>query len=168
MSDLQEDLKRKEAKWSSTQGRLRSQIEMLVRENTDLREEIKVMERFRLDAWKKAEATESSTRMGQCVTASKKDGFLVGFVTLSLFSFSRLSRVRLCETPWTVARQAPVSVGFSEQEYWSGWPFPPSGDLPVPGIKLRLLCYRQILSHWATREASVTLGRCWIFGELDS
>ena len=94
VSDLQEDLKRKEAKWSSTQGRLRSQIEMLVRENTDLREEIKVMERFRLDAWKKAEATESSTRMGQCVTASKKDGFLVGFVTLSLLSFSRLSRVR--------------------------------------------------------------------------
>ena len=86
VSDLQEDLKRKEAKWSSTHGRLRSQIEMLVRENTDLREEIKVMERFRLDAWKKAEATESSARMGQCVTASKKDGFLVGFVTLSLLS----------------------------------------------------------------------------------
>ncbi|XP_006046150.2 centromere protein J isoform X1 [Bubalus bubalis] len=76
VSDLQEDLKRKEAKWSSTHGRLRSQIEMLVRENTDLREEIKVMERFRLDAWKKAEATESSAKMGQCVTASKKDGFL--------------------------------------------------------------------------------------------
>ncbi|KAI4581486.1 hypothetical protein MJG53_009929 [Ovis ammon polii x Ovis aries] len=76
VSDLQEDLKRKEAKWSSTHGRLRSQIEMLVRENTDLREEIKVMERFRLEAWKKAEATESSARMGQCVTSSKKDGFL--------------------------------------------------------------------------------------------
>ncbi|XP_036687745.1 centromere protein J [Balaenoptera musculus] len=74
IADLQEDLKRKEAKWSSTHGRLRSQIEMLVKENTDLREEIKVMERFRLDAWKKAEATESSTRMGQCVTASRRDG----------------------------------------------------------------------------------------------
>ncbi|XP_054945376.1 centromere protein J isoform X2 [Physeter macrocephalus] len=74
IADLQEDLKRKEAKWSSTHGRLRSQIEMLVKENTDLREEIKVMERFRLDAWKKAEATESSARMGQCVTASRRDG----------------------------------------------------------------------------------------------
>ncbi|XP_059935662.1 centromere protein J isoform X2 [Mesoplodon densirostris] len=74
IADLQEDLKRKEAKWSSTHGRLRSQIEMLVKENTDLREEIKVMERFRLDAWKKAGATESSTRMGQCVTASRRDG----------------------------------------------------------------------------------------------
>ncbi|XP_032115962.1 centromere protein J isoform X3 [Sapajus apella] len=60
ISDLREDLKRKETKWSSTHGRLRSQIEMLVRENTDLREEIKVMERFRLDAWKRAEAIESS------------------------------------------------------------------------------------------------------------
>ncbi|KAF6376025.1 centromere protein J [Rhinolophus ferrumequinum] len=73
VADLQEDLKRKEAKWSSTHGRLRSQIEMLVKENTDLREEIKVMERFRLDAWKKAEATESSTKMSQCGTATKKE-----------------------------------------------------------------------------------------------
>ncbi|XP_060050727.1 centromere protein J isoform X2 [Erinaceus europaeus] len=62
IADLQEELKRKEAKWSSTHGRLRSQIEMLVKENTDLREEIKVMERFRLDAWKRAEATENSTK----------------------------------------------------------------------------------------------------------
>ncbi|XP_064229575.1 centromere protein J isoform X3 [Aotus nancymaae] len=60
IADLREDLKRKETKWSGTHGRLRSQIEVLVRENTDLREEIKVMERFRLDAWKRAEAIESS------------------------------------------------------------------------------------------------------------
>ncbi|EHB03068.1 Centromere protein J [Heterocephalus glaber] len=73
IEDLQEDLKRKEAKWTSSYGRLRSQIEMLVRENTDLREEIKVMERFRLDAWKKAEAIESSPKAYQCVTAGKKD-----------------------------------------------------------------------------------------------
>ena len=38
-------------------------------------------------------------------------------------------------TPWTVAHQAPLSVGFSRQEYWSGWPFPPPEDLPYPGIK---------------------------------
>ena len=37
-------------------------------------------------------------------------------------------------TPWTVAHQAPLSMGFSRQEYWSGLPFP-SGDLPDPGIK---------------------------------
>ena len=37
--------------------------------------------------------------------------------------------------PWTVAHQAPQSVGFSRQEYWNGLPFPSSGDLPNPGIK---------------------------------
>ena len=46
-----------------------------------------------------------------------------------------LSRVRLFATPWTGARQAPLSIGFFRQEYWSGSPFPPPGDLPNPGIK---------------------------------
>ena len=40
-------------------------------------------------------------------------------------------------TPWTVARQAPLSMGFSRQEYWSGLPFPPPGDLPNPGVEPR-------------------------------
>ena len=47
-----------------------------------------------------------------------------------------LSRVRLFATLWTVAYQTPLSMGFSRQEYWSGLPFPSSGDLPDPGIKL--------------------------------
>ena len=38
-------------------------------------------------------------------------------------------------TPWTVAQQAPLSTGFSRQEYWSGLPFPPPGDLPDPVIE---------------------------------
>ena len=38
-------------------------------------------------------------------------------------------------TPWTIASQAPLSVGFPRQEYWSGLPFPSSGDLPDPEIK---------------------------------
>ena len=46
-----------------------------------------------------------------------------------------LSRVRLFATPWTVAYQAPPSMGFSRQEYWSGLPFPFPGDLPDPGIE---------------------------------
>ena len=46
-----------------------------------------------------------------------------------------LSRVWLFATPWTVAYQAPLSMGFSRQECWSGLPFPSSGDLPNPGIK---------------------------------
>ena len=46
-----------------------------------------------------------------------------------------LSRVRLCVTPGAVARQAPLSVEFSKQEYWSGFPCPPPGDLPDPGME---------------------------------
>ena len=46
-----------------------------------------------------------------------------------------LSHVRLPATPWTVARQAPLPVGFSRQEYWSALPFPPPGALPHPGVK---------------------------------
>ena len=46
-----------------------------------------------------------------------------------------LSRVLLFSTPWTVADQAPPSMGFSSQEYWSGLPFPSPGDLPDPGIE---------------------------------
>ena len=48
-----------------------------------------------------------------------------------------LSRVRLFATPWTVAQQAPLSMGFSRQEYWSGLPFPYPGDLLDPVIKPR-------------------------------
>ena len=45
-----------------------------------------------------------------------------------------LSCVRLFATPWTVAHQDPLSMGFSRQEHWSGLPCPPPGDLPHPGI----------------------------------
>ena len=45
-----------------------------------------------------------------------------------------LSRVQLLVTSWTVAHQAPLSMEFSRQEYWSGLPFPSSGDLPDPGV----------------------------------
>ena len=46
-----------------------------------------------------------------------------------------LSRIRLFVTPWIVAYQAPLSMGFSRQEYWSGLPFPSPGDLPDLGIE---------------------------------
>ena len=48
-------------------------------------------------------------------------------------ALSCFRRVQLFMTPWTVARQAPLSMGFSRQEYWSGLPCPPPGDLPDPG-----------------------------------
>ena len=46
-----------------------------------------------------------------------------------------LSHVRLFATPWTAAHQAPLSMGFPRQEYWSGLPFPSPEDLPDPGIE---------------------------------
>ena len=48
---------------------------------------------------------------------------------------SHFSRVQPFVTPWTVARQAPLSMGFSRQEYWGELPRPPSGHLPDPGIE---------------------------------
>ena len=62
---------------------------------------------------------------------------------------SHFSPVQLFVTPWTVTCQAPLSMGFSRQEYWSGLPCPPPGDLPNPGTKpssYLLLCWR-ILYH---------------------
>ena len=56
------------------------------------------------------------------------------------FTFSKVkspSRVSLFTTLWTVAHQAPPSIGFSRQEYWSGQPFSSPGDLPNPGIEPR-------------------------------
>ena len=52
-------------------------------------------------------------------------------------SVQSLSCVQRFATPWTVACQAPLSMGFSRQEYWTGLPFPSSWDLPDPGIEPR-------------------------------
>ena len=46
-----------------------------------------------------------------------------------------LSGICLFVTPWTLAHQAPLFMGFPRQEYWNGLPCPPPGDLPDPGIK---------------------------------
>ena len=51
------------------------------------------------------------------------------------FGLSSFSHVWLFVTPWTVALQAPLSMGFSRQEYWRGLPCPLLGDIPKPGIK---------------------------------
>ena len=48
---------------------------------------------------------------------------------------SHFSRVQLFATLWTVVYQAPLFIGFSRQEYWSVFPYPPPRDLPDPGIK---------------------------------
>ena len=62
-------------------------------------------------------------------------GNLWGKPKLCACVLSRFILVRLFATPWAVAHQAPLSVGFSKQEYWSGLPHPPPGDLPNPGVE---------------------------------
>ena len=61
-------------------------------------------------------------------------------------------------SPWTVARQAPLSMGFSRQESWNGLPFPMQGDLPDPGNEPESLASscigQQIPYHCATWEAT--------------
>ena len=73
---------------------------------------------------------------------------------------SHFSRVWLFAIPWTVARQAPLSMGFSRQEYCGGLPCPPPGDLPDPGIEpaspaspaLQVNFY-----HWATSSKTLCM-----------
>ena len=67
-----------------------------------------------------------------------------------------LSCVRLFATPWTVACQAPLSKGFSRQEYWSGLPFPTPGDLPDSVIEPE-----SPLSPELESRLSLCLGSTW-------
>ena len=86
------------------------------------------------------------------------DDFLYSFnhlfasVNLEIVAIQALSHVQLFATPWTIARQIPLSMGFPRQEYWSGLPFPSSGDLPTQGSRPRdrtqVSCVgRRILYH---------------------
>ena len=65
-------------------------------------------------------------------------------------------------TLWTVAREAPLSLGFSRQEYWSGLPCPPPEDLPDPGIEPTssvapaLQADISVLSHWEAHTNTYT------------
>ena len=66
------------------------------------------------------------------------EGLLISLLVNTNIYYSEvklLSHVQLFATPWTVAHQAPQSMEFSRQEYWSGVPFPSPGDLPNPGIE---------------------------------
>ena len=69
-----------------------------------------------------------------------------------------LSRVWLSVTPWTVARQAPLSMGFSRPEHWSGLPFPSPGDLPDPGIKAKSLMFPALADKFFTTSATWEAG----------
>ena len=67
---------------------------------------------------------------------------------------SRFSRVQLYATLWTLAHQAPPSMGFPRQEYWSGLPCPPSEDLPDPGIEPASLQSPAVAGRFFTTDAT--------------
>ena len=67
---------------------------------------------------------------------------------------SRFSHVRFFSTLWTIARQAPLSMGFSRQEYWSGLSCPPPGDLPHPGIEPVSLMFPALADGLLTTSAT--------------
>ena len=64
---------------------------------------------------------------------SKRSGLVL--LIYDAFSHWFYSKTWLFATLWTIACQAPLSIGFSRQEYWSGLPYPPPGDLPDPGVE---------------------------------
>ena len=90
--------------------------------------------------------------------------FIVSFENrhcLSPFSSVQLlSHVRLFATPWTAARQAPLSMGFSWQEHWSGLPFPSPGDLPNPGIEPRAPTLQ--VDSWPSSSREALLQSWWL------
>ena len=65
---------------------------------------------------------------------------------------AQLYSLWLFVTPWAVAHQAPLSIGFFRQEYWTGMPFLPSDDLPSSAIESCLLHCRGILYCWSTED----------------
>ena len=79
---------------------------------------------------------------------------------------NRFSRVRLFATLWTLALQAPLSLGFSRQEYWSGLPCPPPGHLSGPGIKPAPLMSPALVGRFSitstTRETRESPSTCHI------
>ena len=81
--------------------------------------------------------------------------------------FPRIRVISNGYTPCTVAGQAPLSTGFSRQEYWSGWPFPPPEDLPNPQIKpespvsLALQADSLLLSHQGSPLYSIHIYNTW-------
>ena len=78
------------------------------------------------------------------------DRFFISWATREAYiyaSVQSLSRVQLFATPWTAACQAPLSIGFSREEYWSGMPCPPPGGLPDPGPTH--VSYVSCIDRWA-------------------
>ena len=89
------------------------------------------------------------------LTAATWRVYVSGWSALSHWGvlLTSFTRVLFFVTPWTVAHETPLSIGFSRQGHWSGLPFPPPGALPDPGIEPRSPKLQANFYHWATIEA---------------
>ena len=99
------------------------------------------------------------------------------FSILSIqFFFTTSNLFQSCPTLWDpmdyIAHQAPLSMGFSRQEYWSGLPFPSRRYLPDPGIELTSTCFSCIggrfFTRWATWEAPKIFSKHYIVKQFSS
>ena len=82
---------------------------------------------------------------------------------MCVYMLSCFSCVWLFETLWAIARQPPLSMGFSRQEYWSGLPGPPPGDLPDPGIEPQSLISPILAGGFFTTSATWEAPNCTYF-----
>ena len=89
---------------------------------------------------------------------------LVVIVCVCVCARVLLSHVQLFVTPWTVAHQAPLSMRFPRQEYWSGLPCPTRGDLPNPGIEPTSPEAPVLAGRFLTTEPSKEAPSFWIVG----
>ena len=94
----------------------------------------------------RAESLQQKTVVGKkdhlvfCLTEFsqfKQTSYWSNTRTIDMHYACMFNCVQLCVTPWTVVCLAPLSMGFSRQEYWSGFPFPSPGDIPDPGTEPR-------------------------------
>ena len=114
---------------------------------------------FSLSAWRNNPTDGGHTlRTHQLRAPTNTSESVQNFIRLLTQTCAQsFSRVQLfCDPPWTLARQALLSIGFSTQEYCSGLPCPPPGDLPDPGTDLHLPC---LLHCKHTREVNSTSDR---------
>ena len=92
---------------------------------------------------------------------------MVNIKCLAQCVLSHFSRVRLFAIPWTVARQAPLSMEFSRQEYWSELPFPSPGDFPNPGIEPKSFMSPALAGRFFTTSATWEALAQWLKVETE-
>ena len=97
---------------------------------------------------------QSQIRKSKCFVI-----FQMGEFTYQKCVRQPFSCVRVFATPWTVTCQAPLSMEFSRQEYWSRQLFPPPGDLPDPGIKPRSPTFHRQIFYHLSHQGSAHISR---------